>query len=182
MRPTPTVGRNHGKTTASRYASSWRPALGADLGGAVQRPARVGELLADPLGLGCAGQLLDQPQGAEDPRGHPGGGGEGAVLDIALAADPAHLGAAALQATNARPVRGGPATIKQAAGGEQPGAVAHAQQVGSPVDPAADPLAQRYFLLAVWGSHGRDHEHVRFGRHARVDVVQRVVGRHGQPT
>jgi hypothetical protein len=141
----------------------WRPALRADLGGAVQRPARVGELLADPLGLVGTGQLLDQPQGAEYPRGHPGGGGEGAVLDIALAADPVHLGTAALQAPDARPVRGGPATVKQARGCQQPGAVAHAQQVGSPVAPTGDPLAQRCFLPAVGGGHGRDHDHVGSG-------------------
>ena len=50
---------------------AWRPALGADLGGAVQRPARVGELLADPLRLAGPGQLLDQPQGAEHPEVTP---------------------------------------------------------------------------------------------------------------
>ena len=49
------------------------------------------------------------------------------------------------------------------------------------VGPAGDPLAQRCFLLGVWGSHGRDHDHVGFGRQARVDVGQRVVGHHGQP-
>jgi hypothetical protein len=108
----------------------WRPALRADLGRAVQRPARVNELLADPLRLAGPGQLLDQPQGAEHPRGHPGGGGEGAVVDRALAADPAHQGAASLQAVNAGPVGGSPAAIKHARGHQQPGAVAHAQEVG----------------------------------------------------
>src|SRR4029453_13957241 len=92
---------------------AWCPSLGGDLGGAVERPARVGQLLADPLRLAGAGQLLDQPQGAEHPRGHPGGGGDGAGLDKALAADPVHLGTAALQAADGRPVRGGPATVKQ---------------------------------------------------------------------
>jgi hypothetical protein len=161
---------------------TWCPSLGRDLGGAVQRPARVGELLADPLGLAGPGQLLDQPQGAEHPRGHPGGGGQGAVLDIPLAAEPLHLRAAALQALDGRPVRGGPATIKQARGRQQPAAVAHAQSLRSPVAPAAEPLAQWRFLAAVGGSHGRDHDHVRFGCHARADVLQRVVGHHGQPT
>jgi hypothetical protein len=40
---------------------AWRPSLRADLGGAVKRPAWVGELLADPFRLGGPGQLLDQP-------------------------------------------------------------------------------------------------------------------------
>lgn len=160
---------------------AWRPALHADLSGAVKRPTRVGERLADPLGLAGAGQLLDQPQGAEHSRGHPGGGGERAVLDVALAADPVDLGAAALKAPDARPVRGGPATVKQARGRQQPGAVAHAQQVRSPVGPAGDPVAQGCFLLAVWGDHGRDHDHLGLGCQARVDVFQRVVRHHGQP-
>ena len=69
-------------------------------------------------------------------------------------------------------VRGGPATVKQAvAASSRP--PLHPQQVRSSVGPAGDPLAQGCFLLAVWGSHGRDHDHIGFGRQARVDVVQR---------
>jgi hypothetical protein len=49
----------------------WRPALGVDLGGAVRRPARVGELLADPLRLDGPGQLLDQPQAPNTPEVTP---------------------------------------------------------------------------------------------------------------
>ena len=80
---------------------TWRRPLRGDAGGAVQRPARVGQLAAHPLRLGGAGELLDQPQGAEHARGHPGGGGDLAVLDVALAAHPVHLRAAALQAPDA---------------------------------------------------------------------------------
>ena len=54
--PQPREGRGQQKRQIT-----WCPSLRADLGGAVQRPARVGQLLADPLGLGGAGQLFDQP-------------------------------------------------------------------------------------------------------------------------
>jgi hypothetical protein len=67
---------------------AWRPALLGDSGGAVEHPAGVGEFTADPLRLGRAGELFDQPQGAEHPRGDPGSGGDLVVLDIALAALP----------------------------------------------------------------------------------------------
>ena len=61
-------------------------------------------------------ELLDQPQGAEHARGHPGGSGDLAVLDVALAAHPVHLRAAALQALEPRPVGGGPVAVEQARG------------------------------------------------------------------
>ena len=100
------------------YTAQVTDPLRWDAGGAIQRPARVGQLAAHPLRLGGAGELLDQPQGAEHARGHPGGGGDLAVLDVALAAHPVHLRAAALQALEPRPVGGGPVAVEQARGGQ----------------------------------------------------------------
>src|SRR4029077_2646016 len=121
---------------------TWRRVLGGDAGGAIQRPAWVGQLAAHPLRLGGAGELLDQPQGAEHARGHPGGSGDLAVLDIALAAHPVHLRAAALQALEPRPVGGGPVAVEQARGSQQPRPGTDAEQVRAPAGPAAAPRPQ----------------------------------------